>query len=551
PSVLFSTAFSFFFPLPLLAGNAMNDKTESKRKGRPKTENQALKDIPLPLMNQWKDEFKAHSRVKCPNLGCWLEFPSIYGLKYHFQRCQGGAIVEKRTFPCLYCEAVFTSKTQLEKHCLWNHLDRPLPAASPPAENKVQKATSKGVEKAVALQHPENGEHAAVSQGIRALKTTAAGGGEGAATPLGQTPGTRSSKHQASRQAFKQEEDPERMKHRRKQKTPKKFTGEQPSISGTFGLKGLAKAEDKAKAHRAKKLEASLLSSNAEDHKKKHAGSNVKKEATALATAPSTTATPEEQWQRIINEKGEVACPTCGMITRKTVLGLKKHMEVCQKLQDALKCQHCKKQFKSKAGLNYHTMAEHVNKLAKDWTKRRMKDDLVPETKQLNYTRPGLPKLNPRLLEAWKNEVKEKGHINCPNDCCAAIYCSVSGLKAHLANCNKGGHSVGKYRCLLCQKEFSSESGVKYHIIKTHSENWFHTSTDSLKKKKSKEPSTPSNEEQKTSPDGKKRGRKPKERPSEFFPKDTESLLGNINHKKRGNKPFHAPKFGASKMPEK
>ncbi|XP_032073122.1 zinc finger protein 512B isoform X2 [Thamnophis elegans] len=662
-------------------GNAMNDKTESKRKGRPKTENQALKDIP-------------------------------------------GAVVEKRTFPCLYCEAVFTSKTQLEKHCLWNHLDRPLPAASPPAENKVQKATSKGagkkraaertmsptlhpkqskVEKAVALQHPENGEHAAVSQGIRVLKTAAAGGGEGAATPLGQTPGTRSSKHHASRQAFKQEEeDPERMKHRRKQKTPKKFTGEQPSISGTFGLKGLAKAEDKAKAHRAKKLEASLLSGSNEEHKKKLLGSNARKEATTLATAPSATATPEEQWQRIINEKGEVSCPTCGMISRKTVLGLKKHMEVCQKLQDALKCQHCKKQFKSKAGLNYHTMAEHMNKtapveaavplgelgdrerlrkmlkqmgklkcpnegcvatfsslmgyqyhqkrcgkqpselekpvftcphcgkaykskaghdyhirsehpatppeqpelkpepspvedfertpsgrirrtsaqvavfhlqeiaedeLAKDWTKRRMKDDLVPETKQLNYTRPGLPKLNPQLLEAWKNEVKEKGHINCPNDCCAAIYCSVSGLKAHLANCNKGGHSVGKYHCLLCQKEFSSESGVKYHIIKTHSENWFHTSTDSSKKKKSKEQRLPSNEERKTSPDGKKRGRKPKERPSEFFPKDTESLLGNINHKKatgswpvancildekdRGNNSFHAPKFGANKMPEK
>lgn len=24
--------------------------------------------------------------------------------------------------------------------------------------------------------------------------------------------------------------------------------------------------------------------------------------------------------------------------------------------------------------------------------------------------------LNPRLLEEWKNEVKEKGHVNCPND---------------------------------------------------------------------------------------------------------------------------------------
>uniref|UniRef100_A0A670Z797 Zinc finger protein 512B n=1 Tax=Pseudonaja textilis TaxID=8673 RepID=A0A670Z797_PSETE len=616
--------FLIFFSLPLLAGNAMNDKTEGKRKGRPKTENQALKDIPLPLMNQWKDEFKAHSRVKCPNLGCWLEFPSIYGLKYHFQRCQGvRKSAQLSSFSDhLHCNSVVLDLRQqpgpgfLLLPAVLRLASRPKPLTLPLAFSAFYFCFL--------------------------------------LFELG-----------------------------RKQKTPKKFTGEQPSISGTFGLKGLAKAEDKAKAHRAKKLEASLLSGNTEDHKKKHAGSNAKKEATALATAPSTTATPEEQWQRIINEKGEVACPTCGMITRKTVLGLKKHMEVCQKLQDALKCQHCKKQFKSKAGLNYHTMAEHTapveaavplselgdrerlrkmlkqmgklkcpnegcvatfsslmgyqyhqkrcgkqpselekpvftcphcgkaykskaghdyhvrsehpatppeqpelqpepspvedfertpsgrirrtsaqvavfhlqeiaeDELAKDWTKRRMKDDLVPETKQLNYTRPGLPKLNPRLLEAWKNEVKEKGHINCPNDCCAAIYCSVSGLKAHLANCNKGGHSVGKYRCLLCQKEFSSESGVKYHIIKTHSENWFHTSTDSSKKKKSKEPRTPSNEEQKTSPDGKKRGRKPKERPSEFFPKDTESLLGNINHKKRGNKPFHAPKFGASKMPEK
>lgn len=32
-------------------------------------------------------------------------------------------------------------------------------------------------------------------------------------------------------------------------------------------------------------------------------------------------------------------------------------------LQDALKCQQCHKQFRSKAGLNYHTMAEHVTKV--------------------------------------------------------------------------------------------------------------------------------------------------------------------------------------------
>lgn len=32
-------------------------------------------------------------------------------------------------------------------------------------------------------------------------------------------------------------------------------------------------------------------------------------------------------------------------------------------LQDALKCQQCHKQFRSKAGLNYHTMAEHSTKV--------------------------------------------------------------------------------------------------------------------------------------------------------------------------------------------
>lgn len=104
---------------------------------------------------------------------------------------------------------------------------------------------------------------------------------------------------------------------------------------------------------------------------------------------PCPTGGPEEQWQRAIHERGEAVCPTCSVVTRKTLVGLKKHMEVCQKvrlcpavpggvppvqllmvgalsclqLQDALKCQHCRKQFKSKAGLNYHTMAEHSAKV--------------------------------------------------------------------------------------------------------------------------------------------------------------------------------------------
>eukprot|EP00076_Gallus_gallus_P028312 XP_015151915.1 zinc finger protein 512B isoform X6 [Gallus gallus] len=674
--------------LPRL-GNATSDKTEGKKKGRPKAENQALKDIPLPLMNQWKDEFKAHSRVKCPNSGCWLEFPSIYGLKYHYQRCQGGAISEKLTYSCSYCEAAFSSKTQLEKHRLWNHLDRPVPASK--TENKVQKAIGKSsgkkraaessacptihpkqakTEKALSQDHAENGECPAESRESKEFQIAAAEA-IAAATPTAKSSSGKDGGQQGGSQASLQEEDPERMKHKsgRKQKTPKKFTGEQPSISGTFGLKGLVKAEDKAKAHRAKKLEGST---NMEELKKKPPGAGVKKEAAVHLPAANL----EDQWQREISEKGEVACPTCSVITRKTVVGLKKHMDVCQKgcvanfsslmgyqyhqkrcgkqLAEADKpvfsCPHCGKKYKSKAGHDYHVRSEHPasvsppdtsttqevgpslpggdcraaepvgrsepgragpgkppeepevkpeptpvedfertpsgrirrtsaqvavfhlqeiaeDELARDWTKRRMKDDLVPETKRLNYTRPGLPKLNPRLLESWKNEVKEKGHINCPNNCCEAIYSSVSGLKAHLANCNKGEHSVGKYRCLLCQKEFSSESGVKYHIIKAHSENWFRTSSETTRKKKNREQLSSSKEEKKKSTNGKKRGRKPKERPLETSLKSKESVAAKTNHKKspehwegsrcssdgdeRGPKAPNQRKGGGSKVPEK
>ncbi|KFP87122.1 Zinc finger protein 512B, partial [Apaloderma vittatum] len=120
--------------------------------------------------------------------------------------------------------------------------------------------------------------------------------------------------------------------------------------------------------------------------------------------------------------------------------------------------------------------------------------------------------------------------------CCEAIYSSVSGLKAHLANCNKGDHSVGKYRCLLCQKEFSSESGVKYHIIKAHSEvrkqPGLRRAEASRKKKNREQLSSSSKEEKKKSTSGKKRGRKPKERPPEMAPKGRESVTTKTNHKK-------------------
>ncbi|XP_075819538.1 zinc finger protein 512B isoform X3 [Microtus pennsylvanicus] len=817
-------------------GNPANDRTEGKKKGRPKAENQALRDIPLSLMNQWKDEFKAHSRVKCPNSGCWLEFPSIYGLKYHYQRCQGGAISDRLAFPCPFCEAAFTSKTQLEKHRIWNHMDHPLPAPKPgpvsrpvtinrpvgvskpigvskpvgvskpigiskpvtvsrpmpvtkpvtvsrpmpvsrpvpvtkpipitkpvpltkhmpvtklvtvtkpvpltkpvpvsrpivvskpvpvsrpiaisrhtppckmvlltKSENKTPRATGKNSNKKRAADsldtcpilpkqaRSENGQYGPSTMGQNVTFQLSTDPNNSSLLP-GSKPLVGKEALRPADPASPPEEDPERTKHRRKQKTPKKFTGEQPSISGTFGLKGLAKAEDKARVHRSKKQEGS----GSEEVRKKVLATpvTVSKEAPAPVAHPAPgggclagprTGGPEEQWQRAIHERGEAVCPTCNVVTRKTLVGLKKHMEVCHKLQEALKCQHCRKQFKSKAGLNYHTMAEHSAKptdaeaseggeqeererlrkvlkqmgrlrcpqegcgaafsslmgyqyhqrrcgkppcevdspsfpcshcgktyrskaghdyhvrsehtapppeeptdkipesgdllgvertpsgrirrtsaqvavfhlqeiaedeLARDWTKRRMKDDLVPETARLNYTRPGLPTLNPQLLEAWKNEVKEKGHVNCPNDCCEAIYSSVSGLKAHLASCSKGDHLVGKYRCLLCPKEFSSESGVKYHILKTHAENWFRTSADPPPKPRSQDSLMPRKEKKKSLSGGKKRGRKPKERSSE---EPASKLPPNRDDwppggRDRGARGSTGKKTGVGKAPEK
>ncbi|MBN3289460.1 Z512B protein, partial [Polypterus senegalus] len=625
-------------------------KVEVRKKGRPRAENQELRSIPASMVALWKEEFKICSRVKCPNSGCWLEFPSIYGLKYHYQRCQGSTKLDKLNHQCPYCEAVFASKTRLEKHKSWNHEERVCKEAK--SEMKAhQTSVKESAKKRVAekdlspvknklkkscevLEHSQNGEYISQNSGAKQMSSQTSDFSK-------KSPRSADVESGGWPTQFP-EEDPERTKHRRKQKTPKKFTGEQPSISGTFGLKGLPKSEDK-KTGRGKQPGGITCR---EEPRKKSANSSFKKESVVYSPGSQ-----EEQWQHIISEKGEILCPTCSLVTRKTVPGLKKHMEICQKLQDALKCEHCSKQFKSKAGLNYHTMAEHINKpivsgdsvydeqeererlrkvlkqmgklkcpsevctatfsslmgyqyhqkrcgkepsavekpffvckqckksykskaghdyhirsehpvknpqpkkkpvekeeqeteefgrtpsgrvrrksaqvavfhlqeiaedeLTKDWSKRRMKDDLVPDTKRLNYTRPELPKFNSKILENWKNEVREKGFICCPNNRCEAVYSSVSGLKAHLANCIKGGGSLGKYRCLLCQKDFSSESGVKYHIGKTHSENWFRAANRVSHRSKQKEQDGLKNAVAKSTT-GKKRGRKHKERPYEL-----------------------------------
>ncbi|XP_008299802.1 zinc finger protein 512B isoform X2 [Stegastes partitus] len=708
-----------------------DEPAEGKRKGRPKAEVQELRSIPAHMIVQWKEEFKRRSRVKCPCSGCWLEFPSIYGVKYHYQRCQGATVAEKLSHSCPYCEAVFATKVRLQKHKLWNHPDR-VGMEAKEEQPKLQKAPIKSntkkrpmensppspvffkVKKTHEVSTPsQNGElahqrserkqhsHSQPSQQIHQSQPVQPQSQQSQSLSTSSDAGGSESEGGSLPPSFP-DEDPERMRHRRKQKTPKKFTGEQPSISGTFGLKGMTKVEEKLKAGRVKRSEGSGFSE--EPQRRPSSSQSSKKESATTSSGVDT------QWQRAISERGEVVCPTCSIVTRKTIHGLKKHMEICQKLQDALKCQQCHKQFRSKAGLNYHTMAEHSTKpsgsegqtgngheererlrrvlkqmgrikcpsehcgkhyrskagrdyhvrtehsptitttttattttnnkdnvtdtnnntgkervvseefpsggrkelsqpekrdwqekppfsqpkekdregrekdwgkererdkekaahvesqgedfertpsgrvrrrsaqvavfhlqeiaedeLAKDWgTKRRIKDDLVPDSKRLNYTRPGLPNFSPELLEAWKNQVKEKGFICCTNENCEAVYSSVSGLKAHLANCSQGGGELGKYTCLICQKEFSSESGVKYHISKTHSQNWFRAAASQVvasSKSKVLENNGIKTEVRNGATTGKKRGRKPKERPlvDEPLQKQTEALTTTQN----------------------
>uniref|UniRef100_A0A3Q4BXH6 C2H2-type domain-containing protein n=1 Tax=Mola mola TaxID=94237 RepID=A0A3Q4BXH6_MOLML len=559
-------------------------------------------------------------------------------------------VAEKLSHSCPYCEAVFATKVRLQKHKQWNHPDR-VSMELKDEQSKLQKTPIKfntkkrpmennppspvffKVKKTHEVSMPsQNGELAHQKSDKKQHSHSQQTHQSLPVQPQFQQSQSQSTSSDAGGSESEggslpppfPDEDPERMRHRRKQKTPKKFTGEQPSISGTFGLKGMTKVEEKLKAGRVKRPDGCGFS---EEPQRRPTG--------------TPSAVSDSQWQRAISERGEVVCPTCSIVTRKTIHGLKKHMEICQKgcsahfsslmgfqyhqkrcggeFSDNEKpvflCQHCGKSYRSKAGRDYHVRTEHSpsitttmpstnnnstdtsrdevrekakqreqdndkvaqnesqgddfdrtpsgrvrrrsaqvavfhlqeiaeDELAKDWgTKRRIKDDLVPDSKRLNYTRPGLPNFSPDLLESWKNQVKEKGFICCTNENCEAVYSSVSGLKAHLANCK-----LGKYTCLICQKEFSSESGVKYHISKSHSQNWFRAAASQVVPS-SKTKVLENNrikEVRNGATSGKKRGRKPKERPPVVVPLQTKTEASTIS---QNSTPAKSPSSGPTQSP--
>ncbi|MBZ3889887.1 Zinc finger protein 512 [Sciurus carolinensis] len=123
--------------------------------------------------------------------------------------------------------------------------------------------------------------------------------------------------------------------------------------------------------------------------------------------------------------------------------------------------------------------------LAKEWPKRKVLPDLVPDDRKLKYTHPGLPTFSQEALHKRKADIKKSHRVQCPHLGCEAVYSSVPDLKAHLGSCTLGNFVARKYKCLLCQKEFVSESGVKCHINPVRAEDWFvvnPTTTQSFEK---------------------------------------------------------------------
>ncbi|XP_069089658.1 zinc finger protein 512 isoform X2 [Pleurodeles waltl] len=236
------------------------------------------------------------------------------------------------------------------------------------------------------------------------------------------------------------------------------------------------------------------------------------------------TQSVREQLRVVLRQRGKLKCSREGCTSIFTsVVGYLYHSKKCGKKESeleemALKCHNCGKIYHSRAGLMYHMKTEHdpvsyrrdatedeklkdikeeqsdcmgrakrksakvaiyhlheiaTEELIKEWPKRKVLQDLVPDDGKLKYSRPGLPAFSQEVIRKWRSEMKAYRRIRCPNKGCVSVYSSVSGLKAHLGSCTQGDFVAGKYKCLICDKEFSSESGVKYHINWAHCEEWF------------------------------------------------------------------------------
>lgn len=155
----------------------------------------------------------------------------------------------------------------------------------------------------------------------------------------------------------------------------------------------------------------------------------------------------EEQWYLEIMGKGSVSCPTCQTVERKTIEGLKKHMENCK--QEMLTCHHCGKQLRSLAGMKYHVMANH-NSLP-----TLKAGDEVDETSD---------------RERLRTVLKRLGKLRCTRESCSSSFTSIMGYLYHIRKCGKEAAELEKLTltCHHCGKPYRSKAGLTYHLRSEH-----------------------------------------------------------------------------------
>uniref|UniRef100_A0A8C8SP83 Zinc finger protein 512 n=1 Tax=Pelusios castaneus TaxID=367368 RepID=A0A8C8SP83_9SAUR len=238
--------------------------------------------------------------------------------------------------------------------------------------------------------------------------------------------------------------------------------------------------------------------------------------------------------RKVLKRMGKLKCMrevSC-RISFTSIMGYLYHIKKCGKEASelekmAMKCRHCGKAYKSKAGLVYHLRSEHGpvtflhedgrpenlkemnlepsnagrvqrksakvavyylhelanEELAKEWPKKKVLQDLVPDDRKVQsfrWTLLAASLAQDRVLH-WPlgGSIYSVSLLSFQG--CESVYGSVSGLKSHLGTCTLGDFVAGKYKCHLCEKEFISESGVKYHINSVHAEDWFDVNSTNKK----------------------------------------------------------------------
>ncbi|XP_037384216.1 zinc finger protein 512 isoform X7 [Talpa occidentalis] len=176
---------------------------------------------------------------------------------------------------------------------------------------------------------------------------------------------------------------------------------------------------------------------------------NPKSQARRIRKEPPSYAAGslEEQWYLEIVDKGSVSCPTCQAVGRKTIEGLKKHMENCK--QEMFTCHHCGKQLRSLAGMKYHVMANHNS---------------------LPILKTGDEIDEPSERERLRTVLKRLGKLRCMRESCSSSFTSIMGYLYHVRKCGKGAAELEKMtlKCHHCGKPYRSKAGLAYHLRSEH-----------------------------------------------------------------------------------